>query len=153
MSTCRSPPVHSILLPSIRSNMQPCTASPWCCPKMVSAPITRISSREQPPSQKLSSKGQRDAGEQCRGIAGGNQNLLGHGLKQKDNKACLGRKPHIFLNLGSFQSESPAARQLARPRPQPGRQKFIGLERFQTKHCWLSEAGLFSAAVSNQLQR
>lgn len=64
-------------------------------------------------------------------------------VKQKGIQACLGRKT-FSLRLGLFQSKSLSAGLLARSRPQPGRQrKFMGLKRFQTKHSWLREAGLF----------
>lgn len=96
MSACGSAPVCSI--PPPPQHLQRHAASSRHCrrnPGLVSVPIARSSSREQPPRQNLFSKGQRATAEQRRGIASWNWRLLGHGLKQKENKACLGRKPHI----------------------------------------------------------
>lgn len=53
--------------------------------------------------------------------------------------------------MGWLQVESLAARQPARPRPQPWMQeKFTELEKFQTKHFWLSEPGFFSETISSR---
>lgn len=97
MSACGSAPVCSIPPPPPQHLQRHAASSQHCRrnPGLVSVPIARSSSREQPPRQNLFSKGQRATAEQRRGIASWNWRLLGHGLKQKENKACLGRKPHI----------------------------------------------------------
>lgn len=67
--------------------------------------------------------------------------------RRKSRLACVGNT--FSLHLGLFQSKSLSAGLLARPRPQTERQrKFMGLERFQTKHSWLREAGLFPQSHS-----
>ena len=136
-----------LLLPSIRSPRRPHAASLRCCPRHQDQLKGATSHPE------LCPKGRRAAAERCRGIAAGTGACWGRERSREEARLVWVENPCISLHLGSFQSESLAAGQLARRRPPPGRQeKFIGLERFQTQHCWLSEAGLFSKAISHRLQ-
>lgn len=118
-------------------------------PGLVSAPTPRTSSRQQPPHHNLSPNCCRQAAPARHWLE---PELLGHGLKQKDNEVSPGRERHILCVWAGCRT-GPGAGQPARRSPVGRQQRLSAPRSFQTKQRWRSEAALFSEATSYRHQR